>query len=446
MQRMLIAGGGRLCAAALALAVLCAATFAPGLSRFFTISSDAKAHAPAETKGHSESGHQHDEGHAHDAGGEAVNEENGSDAAHGEEAGHEHHEGLEVSQDRIDAEGIALTEAGAGVLDRSLTVPGTVIADRNRVGRVAAQVVGTVAELKKRLGDVVAKNEVVAILDSREVADAKSEYINALVNANLQETLFDREKTLYEKQISAEQRYLRAQATDTEAKVRRGLAHQKLAALGVSELDIQTLKQRGQSATNLQRYEIRAPIGGRIVEQLVDLGTPVGREGEAKELYAIADLSVVWIELAVSISHLPDIKEGQSVLVSGSQPAETTSGKIIFTSPMINEETRTARVIASVENKDLALRPGSFVNADILFGTKPVGLKLPKTALQTVKGETIVYVRTEHGFAARKVTVGGTDGSSVEIVAGIEPGETVAATNTFLLKAESGKSEATHSH
>jgi len=446
MQRMLIAGGGRLCAAALALAVLCAATFAPGLSRFFTIASDAKAHAPTETEGHSAAGHQHDEGHAHDAGGEAVNDEHESDAAHGEEAGHEHHEGLEVSQDRIDAEGIALTEAGAGVLDRSLTVPGTVIADRNRVGRVAAQVVGTVAELKKRLGDVVAKSEVVAILDSREVADAKSEYINALVNANLQETLFDREKTLYEKQISAEQRYLRAQATDTEAKVRLGVAHQKLAALGVSEVDIQTLKQRGQSATNLQRYEIRAPIGGRIVEQLVDLGTPVGREGEAKELYAIADLSVVWIELAVSISHLPDIKEGQSVLVSGSHQAETTSGKIIFTSPMINEETRTARVIASVENRDLALRPGSFVNADILFGTKPVGLKLPNTALQTVKGETIVYVRTEHGFEARKVTVGSNDGSSVEIVAGLEPGETVAATNTFLLKAESGKSEATHSH
>ncbi len=428
MRRHRIAARILLCAAILALALPYSA---------IRSSSPAAANAP---------GAQHADDHAHGNDhdhSEAKREDGHGEHSEGEEG---HHEGIAVSQERIEAGGVSLAEAGSGALDQRLTVSGTVIADRNRVGRVAAQVIGTVAELRKRLGDTVEKDEVVAIVDSREVAEAKSEYISALINSNLQQTLFEREKTLYEKQISAEQRYLRAQATDVEAKVRVGVTHQKLAALGVSETEIQSLKERGQSATNLQRYEIRAPIGGRIVEQLADLGTPVGREGEAKELYAIADLSTVWVELALSMSHLPEIREGQSVWVTDSHSSRVLAGKIMFTSPIISEETRTARVIASVDNKDFALRPGSFVSADIAVGSKEVGVKVPKTALQTVKGDTVVFVRTENGFAPRKVTVGSDDGVAVEIVSGITAGETVAASNTFLLKAESGKSEATHSH
>lgn len=353
---------------------------------------------------------------------------------------------IEMTQERVEAARIGLARAEAGTLTRRLSVPGTVTADRNRIGRVAAKVVGTVAELKKGLGDTVAKGEVIAVLDSREVADAKSEFIGAQVNLALQKTLFEREEALWQKQVTAEQRLLKARTTFAEAQLRADLARQKLSALGVTDEEVAALAASGQSSTALQRYNIRSPVAGRIVERMVDLGSPVGGEGQAKELYAIADLSSVWVELTVSTSDLPQIREGQTVTISASGTEKRSQGQIVFTSPLLNQETRSARVIAAVENKDFSWRPGSFVTAEVAVDEQRVELRVPRTALQTISGEKVVFVRTDHGFEKRDVSLGREDGENVEINSGLKPGESIAVTNTFLLKAELGKAEAGHSH
>lgn len=377
---------------------------------------------------------------------ESAEPKHGAKDGHGHDAGGETEGTVEMTQERIEAAKIGLARAEAGTLSRRLSVPGTVMPDRNRVGRVAAKVVGTVAELRKGLGDTVAQGEVIAVLESREVADAKSEFIGALVNFGLQKTLFEREQTLWEKQISAEQKFLRARTTFSEAQLRLDLARQKLSALGVSDQEISALSDSGQSQTGLQRYAIRAPIAGRIVEQIVDLGAPVGGEGQAKELYAIADLSSVWVELTVSTSDLPQIREGQTVTITASGTDKRSQGRIVFTSPILNQETRSARVIASVDNQDFFWRPGSFVTADVAVEEQRVDLSVPRTALQTINGETVIFVRTAGGFEKREVALGTEDDRNVQIVFGVMPGETIAVTNTFLLKAELGKSEAGHSH
>ncbi|PZR64183.1 MAG: efflux transporter periplasmic adaptor subunit, partial [Stutzerimonas stutzeri] len=103
-----------------------------------------------------------------------------------------------MSPERVAAAGITVAPAAGGPLTRRLTVPGVIAMDADRVGRVAARVVGTVTELNKRLGDQVAKGETIAVLDSREVADAKSELLASLVNQELQSTLFEREQSLWD--------------------------------------------------------------------------------------------------------------------------------------------------------------------------------------------------------------------------------------------------------
>ena len=359
---------------------------------------------------------------------------------------HEHEqetEKLAMAGEQIDKSNIAVQAAESGVLRSHLRIPGTIIPDRNRLARVPSKVVGTVAELRKGLGDQVQAGEVIAMLDSREVADANSEYIAAAVNFGLQETLYQREKTLWEKQVSSEQRLLRADATFREAQIRRDLAKQKLSALGVSEESIAKLNSITGEVTGLERYEIKAPIGGRIVEQLVDIGTPMGGEGQAHELYAIADLSKVWVELTVSPQDLPLIKEGQQLSIEG---AAQSYGTIIFTSPVLNHDTRSARVIAMIDNGDGTWRPGSFVTADIAISETKANIVIPKAALQTIEGKSRVFVRTPEGFEARLVTIGKDDGTAVEVLSGLRAGERVAVANTFLLKAELGKSEAEHDH
>jgi cobalt-zinc-cadmium efflux system membrane fusion protein len=69
---------------------------------------------------------------------------------------------------------------------------------------------------------------------------------------------------------------------------------------------------------------------------------------------------------------------------------------------------------------------------------------VPKAALQTIKGDRVVFVRSDQGFEARKVTVGREDDRAVEIVSGLSAGESIAVSNTFTLKAELGKAEAEH--
>lgn len=406
-----------------------------------------------------------------DAHADKVQHKGGAKHAHGgkgdvHQGENERPEGvIKMSPEQIAGAKIELAPVGKGVLSHRLSVPGTVAPDSNRIARVAAKVVGTVAELNKQLGDPVAKDETVAVLESREVAEAKSAYIGAQVNFDLQKTLFEREQTLFQKNITAEQQFLRARTTFTEAQLRLDLARQKLFALGVNEKEAAELSRQSQG---LQRYEIRSPLAGRIVERKVDLGAPVGGEGQEKELYVIADLSSVWVDLSISTLDLPQIQEGQPVsIASGSgrpthsqqgtqerQPVSMASGsdgkratgKIVFISPLLNQETRSARVIAAVDNKDMAWRPGSYVTAQVSVEEQPVDLRVPRSALQTIGGEQVVFVRTQEGFEKREVVLGKGDGEAVEVVFGLDPGETIAVTNTFVLKAELGKAEAEHAH
>lgn len=353
---------------------------------------------------------------------------------------------LAMTAERIATARIDLAEVAGGSLSRKLTLPGTIVPDRNNIWRVAARIVGTVSELRKGLGDEVRPGELLAIVDSREVAEARSDYITALVNFGLQRTLFEREETLWRSRIQAEQQYLRARNAFTEAQLRLHLAKQKLAALGVSEQEIAKLSAAPEAMNGLQRYEIRSPGLGRVVERMVDLGTPVGGEGQAKELYSIIDLKSVWVELAVSSSDLSQVREGNKVTVSIAGNDRRAEGKIVFISPVFNPETRSARVFAAIPNDDLFWRPGSFVSADVEIEKVEVETRVPRAAMQTVEGSTVVFVRTETGFQTRKVVLGKQDEEFVEIAFGVDPGETIAISNTFLLKAELGKSEAEHSH
>ena len=86
------------------------------------------------------------------------------------------------------------------------------------------------------------------------------------------------------------------------------------------------------------------------------------------------------------------------------------------------------------------------MTAGILVEEQKASLVVPKSALQTVGKEAVVFVRTPEGFEKREVALGRSDGQSTEIVFGLDAGEEIAIANTFTLKAELGKSEASHAH
>jgi cobalt-zinc-cadmium efflux system membrane fusion protein len=347
---------------------------------------------------------------------------------------------VSLTDEQLTEARIDLAQVESGILANRIIVPGTIIPVADRIARVAVKLSGTVAELRKNIGDPVIKGEVLAILESREVADAKSEYLAARLTNELQQTLFKRDKMMWEGRASTEQQFLRSQNLTAQTEMKFSISRQKLFALGLSESEIAALPNEPEAL--LRRQEVRAPMAGRVVERKVDLGMAVGRDNLETELFMIVDLDRVWVELAVSPTDLPAVGEGQPVSIAARGIAEKADGKVAFITPLVDKESRAARVVAEVANESGAWRPGSFVTAAVATGEQPVSVAVPTNAIQTIGTGKAVFVRTAEGFEKRAVVTGRSDDRLAEVLTGLKTGETIAVTNTFLLKAEFLKSSA----
>ena len=365
-------------------------------------------------------------------------------AAHDEKppAGEAKHQAaVRLSEKQVTAGRFGISEAQAATLGQRIAVPGTIVPSGDHIARVAVRLLGTVAELRKRLGDPVRAGEVVAVIESREVADAKSEYLATRLVFDLQQTLFNRSARLFEGKVLSENDFLRARTTFEDARVKIEIARQKLFALGLTAEQIEALPQ--QPVETLRRQELRAPIAGRIAERRVELGSLVGREGQESELFVVVDLNVVWADLAVPPPALAGIREGQQITIGASGGAPSPAA-VMFVSPLLDKDTRAARVVASVDNAALKWRPGAFITAEIPTEAARAAVAVPKTALQSLAGDSVVFVRTTEGFEARKVSVGRQDARLAEVTDGLAAGERIATANTFILKADLGKAAVEH--
>jgi cobalt-zinc-cadmium efflux system membrane fusion protein len=344
---------------------------------------------------------------------------------------------IRMDEERIALAKIEQVKVGPATMATRLSVPAVVAPDADRVAHVSVKLSGTVAELRKNIGDEVEKGEVLGALESREVADAKSEYMAARLSNDLQQDLAARDKAAWgSSKAIPEQQYIRSRNAASQTAMHLDIARQKLLALGVDESEIVAIPQAPEGTLRLQN--VRAPISGRVVERRVELGTAVGRDNLETELFVIVDLSRVWIEMAVNSSDLPTVREGQSVAVSV-RGDPVGAGKIIFVSPLLDKDTRTARVVATLDNPDRLWRPGSFVTAAIAVDSRPVSVAVPAVAVQSVNGRNVVFVRTAEGFEKRDLVLGLRDNGMVEVTSGLAAGETIASSNTFPLKAELSK-------
>lgn len=184
---------------------------------------------------------------------------------------------------------------------------------------------------------------------------------------------------------------------------------------------------------NLASYPVRAPIDGTIISKHLTLGEVVG---DGTNIFVVADLSSVWVDLQVHQHDIGLIRKGQEVRISADSNMHETKGVIDYVDPVIDEKTRSALARVVLDNTSRQLRPGTFVDAKILVEKRDAGLVVPNSALQTVDDSTRVFVMNGYDFEARPVTVGVSNSEHVEIIAGLKPGETIVTGNGFRLKAE----------
>lgn len=230
--------------------------------------------------------------------------------------------------------------------------------------------------------------------------------------------------------VSAQEEYLLARRLGDDALMTT--ARRRLALWNVPEDQIDSLVTRGTATRTLL---LRAPRTGEIAEKLVIEGQAV-RAGD--NLFQIADGSVLWVDLAIFEHDASAVRVGTPTrLTVDALPGRTFHGRVTFINPQLDDKTRTLTARIEVRNPRSELRPGMYAAAELV----PAGrraLAVPLTAVLPTGTKDLVFVNRGDGrFLPREVRVGLRGDSLVEIVSGLEPGDEVVASATFLLDSES---------
>jgi cobalt-zinc-cadmium efflux system membrane fusion protein len=234
----------------------------------------------------------------------------------------------------------------------------------------------------------------------------------------------ERERRLADAKVSPERDAQFARANAEALGAERVAAEKAVEALG------------GVVDGELAVLRLRSPLRGRVVEAKVKRGETVE---PSDTLFVVADLSHVWVELAVFERDLPAVREGDEVeLRVPSARAVHVTGRIAHISEIIDPETRSAHVRVEVENASGALRPGLSVLGVIhASGPRESTLTIPRSAITRVDGRPTVFVRVGDGLVEpRPVQLGAEDSDSVAVLKGLKAGEQVVSAGVLALKAE----------
>ena len=333
---------------------------------------------------------------------------------HGAVGATEGERSVALSADGANRIGVTYTTVTSGPLTREVRTVGQVTFDETRVKAISPKVDGWV----ERLYVDFTGQSVTAGAPLLEI------YSPMLVTAQ--------EELLLAKRLAADVAAGTPEALRSADDLVRS-ARRRLAYWDIPEQEIAEIERTGEVHRTVT---LRAPVGGVVMEKLVLAGQRIMAGGT---LYRVADLSVVWVEGEVFEQDLAAVRTGLRVTAEfESFPGEQWSGRITYVYPTLNPDTRTARVRVELPNPGRRLKPGMY--ATFLFTSPRRGdaLSVPRSAVLSTGERSLVFVRRGDGrLEPRTVRIGTLAGDRVEVLAGLTAGETIVASATFLIDAES---------
>ncbi|WP_123591782.1 efflux RND transporter periplasmic adaptor subunit [Salinisphaera orenii] len=383
-------------------------------------------------------------------------------ASHGHPRGkdasdHDAHEGHGETPDRVELDAdqraaldLEIGTALAGSAEAVVTAPATLRFDADRVARVGPRLRAKVRTVEADLGDTVAAGDVLAVLDSVELGQAKAAYLTAAARYRTRAAAYERDRGLAEDQIVSESDVAESRADYRQAKAERRAARAELALYGMDEAAIDAVDD--DSDAPLSRLALTAPRAGRIARRDLVAGETVGPD---ETPIHVVDNSRMWLLIKAAEKALPRIAVGQTVRFDVRPlPGETFTGRIDWIAPELDPESRSVRVRAVVDNPNDRLKAGMFATARIETGkardSGAAHALVPIDAVQQIGERAGVLVPGEHAgaFMFTPVSTGAESGDVVEITQGLSPGDALVTAGAFDLKAAltAGGRSAAHSH
>ena len=314
----------------------------------------------------------------------------------------------------------------------ALTCTAEVEYDQNQYAHVGPRAPGVLREVSADLGQRVSEGEALAVVLSTELGGAKTALLQARALAELWARNDARERRLLAQGVAIERDVLQAETERVKAEVEVSGAEQRLRNLGLSAAEIAYVGSTGDTTSALS---VTAPFAGTVVAREAVVGEVVDT---AHALFAIADTSTMWVMLDVQEADLRRVRVGQPVVFSvTSLPGETFGGRVTWVAAELNRRTRVLRVRAEVENPEGILRAGMVGEAVVHVRERAPRVVVPKEAVQWEGCCNVVFVRrSAQEFVPRKVRLGEEAGRYWVVEEGVEEGETVVTTGSFLLKTE----------
>lgn len=331
--------------------------------------------------------------------------------------------------------------------------------DPTRVAQLSTRVPGNVAVVLKTVGDAVSPGEILALVDSAQVGQAKSQMVQAVVQLKLRRNTVDRLRSSGD--AIPQKLVTEADSAFQEAEIALVSARQALANLGFDVPEKFDLADPKRLADDLRFLDIptfvvaslpsstktgnliplRAPYGGVVVSADVVAGEVVDT---SRTLFTVADPTRMWLLLNVRQEDAKYVKHGLPVKFQTDDRTQEVTGSLSWISAAVNEKTRTLQVRITVANPDGALRDKAYGTGKIILREEANAVTVPHEAVQSTPDAHFVFVRDKNYFKAdapkvfyvRQVRVGARHDKYVELLAGVLPGEVVVTRGSPVLLAQ----------
>jgi cobalt-zinc-cadmium efflux system membrane fusion protein len=345
--------------------------------------------------------------------------------------------------------GIDVGQATRTTASGAIAIPGVLSLDPQHTAQISSLLDGRVVFIGAQVGDEVRRNQVLVTVHAPALAQAKTAYLQAGAKLELARRKFERADVLLKQEAIDQREHLRRRTEFGNASSEFAVAESNLHSYGLDQATVERLLRQarrpnnGTTATDdlAEPYlTLTAPIAGHVVERDVVNGQHIEPQ---KMLLTISDLATLWAVLDAREADLPYVARGREVRVTTSiYPDRVWQGRVDHVGDVVDEKTRTVKVRVVVRNDGRLLKPNMYIQGelpDAVSGRN--ALTLPQEAIQTIGGESVVFVREgTDTFVARPVEVGDRVGARRAVLRGLDGSEVVVIAGAFTLKAELLKS------
>ncbi|MBU1186709.1 MAG: efflux RND transporter periplasmic adaptor subunit, partial [Acidobacteria bacterium] len=294
------------------------------------------------------------------------------------------------------------------------------IVEPERMVEIYSRLSAYVKQIVREEGDIVKENDVIALLDDKEIRisyeQAKITLEQALLTRDEVQRDFTRSQELIKKELISEQEFQTSEA-----------------AFKKSQLEYENrLKDFSNLELQLSWTRIRALSEGYITERLIEVGDRVNAN---EQVYTIEDFKPLLIRVFVPTTDSTSLNVGMlSEVTTEVLKGNVFNGSVKLINPRIDTQTGTVKVTIEVYDESLKLKPGMFVEARIIIGMKENVLAVPRKAILYKQNKTYVFVKQGNSVSQREITIGLTEEDLVEITSGLNGGEVIVTVGVESLK------------